>query len=108
MTDPTTERPPRQIKDLGPLHQLLLRAAPTAKEAGLKASKHQDRRSIQTLAKSLKMSTWGVYLWIRAGRIPPEWAKRIVDDNAKRDKANPRTGDHKPVTLEDFHPFVYG
>lgn len=101
MPDPTPEPTlTRNIRDLGPLHQLLLRAAPTAEEAGMAGKNPQrqsnpNRRSITTLAAVLGLRTWTIYLWIKLGKVPPHWAKKIVDQSDGR------------VTLDEFHPFVY-
>jgi len=83
------------------LKELLLEAAPTAREAGMEPApgrKHRfnyDLRSIATLAHSLGLSPWSVYLWMKRGRVPPNHVPTIVAN------ANGR------VTLDDFHKYVY-
>lgn len=76
----------RSLKPLGPLHDLLLKACPPDAE-GFK--------SIPILAVELKMTAYGVYKWIKKGKLPPDAAKKVVDRSEGR------------VTLEEFHEFVY-
>ena len=74
-------------KDLGPLHDLLLKACPPADDGSV---------SIPILAKDhLKMTSFGVYKWINAGRIGPEQAQRVVLASGGR------------VKLEEFYPFIF-
>lgn len=60
-------KPASKYSDLGPLHDLLLRACPADK---------RGKRSIMILAEKLGVSYQNVYKWIEAGRIPP---KRVMD-----------------------------
>ena len=76
----------RSMKPLGPLHDLLLLACP-ADADGFK--------SIPILASRLNMTAYGVYKWIKNGKLPPEQATRIVALGEGR------------VKLEEFHVFVY-
>jgi len=93
----------RSLKDLGPLHDLLLRACPPD-DAGMK--------SVPILAKThLNMTPFGVYKWIRNAKIPPEKAAIVVQINndywAAEKKAGREVSQEELVSLEDFHPFVY-
>lgn len=73
-------------KDLGPLHELLLKACPPDKDG---------KGSIRsTLAPALGVSMQYIYIWIRDKRIPPRFVKPIVE----------ASGGH--VTVEDLIPFV--
>jgi hypothetical protein len=76
----------RSMKPLGPLHDLLLTACPPDEE-GFK--------SIPILAAKLEMTAYGIYKWIKASKLPPEQAMRIVEMSEGRTK------------IEDFHVFVY-
>lgn len=76
----------RTTKDLGPLHRLLLEACPPNEDGD---------RSITILAKALGMSSWGIFKWIRNGRIPPRQAANVVDVSQGK------------VTLHQFDPFIY-
>lgn len=60
-------KPASKYSDLGPLHELLLRACPPDK---------RGKRSIMILADKLGVSYQNVYKWIEANRIPP---KRVLD-----------------------------
>lgn len=62
-----TAKPASKYSDLGPLHDLLLRACPADR---------RGRRSIMILADKLGVSYQNVYKWIESGRIPP---KRVMD-----------------------------
>jgi hypothetical protein len=77
---------PHRYKKLGPLHDLLLKACPPDIEGNV---------SIPRLAEMLEMSSWGIYKWIRAGKIPPTQVVRIVDVSQGR------------VSISDFSPFVF-
>lgn len=85
-TQPTPSRDFSRHKNLGKLQTLLLSACPPA-ESG--------RVSIPVLAKHLNVSNQYVYKWISDQRVPPAFAKRIVELSAGR------------VTLEQFHPYVF-
>lgn len=87
----STRKPPDKIlryQELGPLHDLLLQATPPDPITGVK--------SITRLSRLLGMSSWGVYKWIKAGKIPPGQAVRIVALSRGR-----------LVAREDFDDFVY-
>lgn len=73
-------------QDLGPLHDLLLKACPPDKN-GIK--------SISVLAERLEISAWSIHKWVQKGKIPPGRAVEVVDIAEGR------------VTLADFSPFVY-
>lgn len=76
----------RRVRDLGPLHDLLLKACrPDSK----------GFRSIPVLASSLEISAYAVYKWVAAGKIPPGYVLKIVEMS------------DGTVSLEDFHQFVY-
>ncbi len=77
---------PKRYKNLGPLHDLLLKACPP--------DEHGDV-SIPRLAKLLDMSSWGIYKWIRQGSLPPSQVVRIVDVSQGR------------VSINDFSPFLF-
>jgi hypothetical protein len=85
-TEPGAEGTARKYKELGPLHDLLLKACPPD-ENGV--------TSIPILARSLGMSAWGVFKWIKADKIPPRQAARISQMSDGR------------VSLDDFTPYVY-
>ena len=95
-----------KLVDLGPLHALLLLAAPTAKAAAertprkdaageLILPKFPQRRSISTLARALGVPAWTIYLWVKKGRLTPVRAKQVVEISEGR------------VTADDIRPFVY-
>lgn len=93
----------RSLKNLGPLHDLLLKACPPD-EDGVK--------SIPILAEThLSMTPYGVYKWIRNAKIPPEKAAAVVQINNEHWEAEKKAGRKVPaeemVSLEDFHPYVY-
>jgi hypothetical protein len=77
---------PRKYKELGELHNLLLRACPPD---------DNGNRSIPVLAKHLEMSSWGVFKWIKNNRLPPRQAAKIVELS------------HGEVTLNDFIPYIF-
>lgn len=83
---PLPEGPVDRHKNLGPLHDLLLKACPPDEHG---------RRSIPVLARHLNMTSWGIFKWIKASHIPPKQAARIVTLSEGR------------VSLEDFTPFVF-
>jgi len=74
-------------QDLGPLHDLLLKACPPDPVTGIK--------SIAGLAIRLGISTWAVHKWVQKGKIPPKRAAEVVDISDGR------------VSLHEFSPFVY-
>ncbi len=73
-------------QDLGPLHDLLLKACPASPD-GVK--------SVHVLATKLGISRWAVHKWVGKGKIPPGRAVEVVDLSSGR------------VTLADFSPFIY-
>lgn len=70
----------RKLKDLGPIHRLLLTACPPQlRDEKGKLYPHKDgTQSIAILAELLGMSAWGVNLWIKRKRIPGARAKEII------------------------------
>ena len=80
-----TEKPASKYTDLGPLHELLLKACPPDRKG---------RRSIMILSEKLNISYQTIYKWIEAGRIPP---KRVLDIVRVSKSA---------VSREDLLPFV--
>lgn len=76
-----------RMTNLGPLHDLMLRAAPPHEENGMK--------SIATLAVAIGYSPAGLYKMIRNNKVSPPAAAKIVEVSRGQ------------VTLEDFHPYVY-
>lgn len=93
----------RSLKNLGPLHDLLLKACPPDEE-GVK--------SIPILAEEhLKMTPYGVYKWIGKAKIPPEKAATVVQINndfwKKEEHAGRKVSKDELVSLDDFHPYVY-
>lgn len=88
----------RRHADLGPFHDLLLRACPPVKRddsGNFVVDPVDGTKSISLLAAQLGMTDWAVRLWIKKGRIPPQKAVKIVDLNPEE------------VTLADFSPYVY-
>lgn len=84
--------------DLGPLHDLLLRACPPMKKLKNGELTHDPVngiKSIAILAQLHGMTPWGVHLWIKKGRIPPKKAKAVVDNS------------RGAVTLNEFSPFIF-
>ena len=95
---PPTEHT-RALKNLGPLHELLLKACPPDPH-GIK--------SIPILAKALDMSTYGVYKWIENVKVPPDQAVRIVEaSRGPKDPSNPDALRPWRVTIDDFYPYVF-
>lgn len=77
---------PSRYKELGELHDLLLKACP-ANEKGV--------RSIPVLAKALAISHQYVYRWIEEKKIPPKFVKKIVELPGQT------------ITRQDFLPFLF-
>ena len=75
---------PSRYKNLGELHTLLLEAC---------APDEKGNRSIPALAKQLGVSYQYVYRWVETKRIPPKFARKLVE----------RQG--CPVKMEAFLPF---
>lgn len=72
--------------DLGPLHNLLLRACPR---------KDSAQGSIPaTLAPALGISYQYIYRWISDGRVPAKYVTKILDASEGR------------VTMDELIPFV--
>lgn len=76
-----------RLTNLGPLHDLMLRACPPDNETSV--------RSIPTLAKAMEYSSQALYKMIRKNKVSPEAARKIVQVS------------NGAVSLEDFHPYVY-
>lgn len=88
----------RRHKELGPLHDLLLRACPPDPKTGIK--------SITRLADLLGLTSWCCYKWIRNNHIPPAQAKLVMsvwDKWATRQTVYPVDR----VSLRDFDPYVF-
>lgn len=83
---PITDKKVRKYKELGPLHDLLLKACPPDATGD---------RSIPILAKHLNMSSWGVFKWIKHDRLPPRQAMKIVELSEGK------------VTIEQFGPYIF-
>jgi hypothetical protein len=77
---------PSRYKELGELHDLLLKACPP---------NEKGTRSIPALAKALGISHQYVYRWIEEKKIPPKFVTKIV--------ALPGCS----VAISEFHPFVF-
>ena len=75
----------RRLEDLGPLHDLLLRACP----------EKDGVRSIPVLAEQLGRSSQSLYYCINQGKISADLAKKITG----------LKGCH--ATIEEFYPFVF-
>jgi len=75
----------RKLRNLGPLHDLLLTSCPPDA---------QGVKSIAILADALDCSAAAIYGWIQRNKIPAEKAKAIVDLGAG-------------VSLDQFHKYVY-
>lgn len=74
-------------KDLGPLHDLLLKACP---------ADNDGRRSISILADRIGVSTNALYTCIRNNHISPRLVGLILGVADDR------------VSTRDFDPYVYG
>ncbi len=105
MTD--TSNPPgeKRLRQLGPLHDLLLRAS-GFDEAGF--------QSIAHLATQIGYTPQGLYNIIRKKRIAPLAAAKIVEasqnERERLDKLEAKGGgrrEYVPVTLEDFVPYIF-
>lgn len=75
-----------RMTNLGPLHDLLLKACPP---------NDKEMRSIAILADAIEYTPQALYKVIRKGKVTPELAAKIVE--ASKGAA----------TLDDFHPYVY-
>lgn len=76
-----------RMTNLGPLHDLMLKACPPNEENGMK--------SIPTLALAIGYTPAGLYKMIRNNKVSPIAAAKIVEVADGR------------VSLDDFHPYVY-
>lgn len=77
---------PASLKDCETLHDLLLFATPK--------NKHGNK-TIDHLAKLLKLTRWSVNKWIAKDKIPPERVPQIVNLAEGR------------VSIADFSRYVY-
>ena len=95
MAQPVT----RKLDDLGPMHALLLKACPAClkdENTGKYIRVDNDGfKSTAILADLIGMSTWGIHLWIKRGRIPAKRAKQIADLNPQE------------VSIDEFSPYIY-
>ncbi len=90
-----------RLSNLGPLHDLLLKACPP---------NDSDFRSIPILAEAIGYTPAGVYKMIRQNKMSPTAASKVVEANeayGKKLLAEDPDAEFEPVTLEDFHPYVY-
>lgn len=76
-----------RMTNLGPLHDLMLRACPPNDKSGMK--------SIPTLAEAIGYTPQGLYKMIRQNKVSPAAAAKIVEVS------------NGEVSLDDFHPYVY-
>lgn len=86
-------------KDLGPLHDLLLKVCVPEKKT--------RKKSITVLAKQIDFTPWGIYLWIKKGRVPAGRAKTLVGNHERYAKSVGGLPPKERVTLRDFDPYVY-
>ena len=86
-------------KNLGPLHDLLLKACVPEKKT--------RKKSITVLAKDIGFTNWGCYLWIKKGRLPAARAKQVVDLHAKYANRVDLPQEER-VSLHDFDDYVFG
>lgn len=75
-----------RYKDLGPLHDLLLKACPAGENG---------TRSIVVLAGKLGVSHQYVYLWIERGRVPAKFVRPLVEMGEGR------------VSFDQFHEYAF-
>lgn len=73
----------RRYKELGPLHDLLLKACPG------------PAKSIPKLAEALGVTHQYVYRWIETKRVPPKYVTKMVDFAGSQ------------VSFKDFHSYVF-
>jgi hypothetical protein len=100
MTDKKPDEFIRNLKSLGPLHDLLLKACPP-NEDGIK--------SVPILAEALDMTAYGVYKWIKNVKIPADQAMRVVETSrGPLDPKNPDAVREPRVVVEDFYPYIFG
>lgn len=83
---PTPESFVYRHKNLGPLHDLLLRACPPDKTG---------KQSLSVLSDLMGVTPWGILCWVHKGRIPPARVNWLVEHSDGR------------VTREDFLPYVF-
>lgn len=98
------------MTNLGPLHDLLLKACP-ANANGIK--------SIPVLADAIEYTPQAIYKMIRKSKIAPAAAAKIVEANRDAialllsgldeefDAEHITQIKQSAVSLEDFHPYVY-
>ena len=77
----------KRIKNLGPLHDLLLEACPPHPETG--------EKSIARMSQLIEMTPQGIYKWIDRGHVPPRKVTKIVELSEGR------------VTRDDFSAYVF-
>ncbi len=79
------EAEPIRRRDLGPLHDLLLKACPREPDGSA---------SIKKLAAIIEVTPAAVYKWIAAGFLSSRRARQIINVSDDR------------VTIEDFMPYL--
>lgn len=85
---------PSNDNDDSPLRRLLMKACPPHPRTGQKSVKYLASL-LTSPEKPDGLVDEAIYRWIRAGRIPPIQASRVVDVSKGR------------VTLTEFSPFIY-
>lgn len=75
----------RKFADLGPLHDLMIRACPPA----------EGEQSIPLLATAIGLSAQGLYNAIKRNKVSPRLAAQIVQVSGGR------------ASLDDFSPYVF-
>lgn len=98
------------MTNLGPLHDLLLKACPI---------NANGTKSISVLAESIEYTPQALYKMIRKSKIAPAAAAKIVEVNRdaialllngldeEMDAEQITRIKQSAVALEDFHPYVY-
>lgn len=76
----------RKLRNLGPLHDLLLRACPP---------NEQGIQSIPLLADAVGCTPATIYRWISIDKLPADRAVSVVEVSGGA------------VALEDLHPYVF-
>jgi hypothetical protein len=84
----------RRNSNLGPLHDLLLKACPPDAN---------NTVSISILARQIDHTPQGLQRWISRNSIPPKKAKMIVELSQARTDVGPEG----KVSLADFSPFIF-
>jgi hypothetical protein len=95
----------RTTKDVGKLHELLLKACPPCVlvedeligEHWVEVEENDERgvKSITVLAGLLGLSRWSVHKWAKTEHITPKRAKQVVEVCKGR------------IALDDLSPFFY-